>query len=78
MNRKWRKTLGYARKEVIDKSFELFISAEDHKYCIFFNTALQTKSKESIPVEINAHVVQYKGKQAIVCIIRDIRMRNQK
>ncbi|NJD52141.1 MAG: PAS domain S-box protein [Candidatus Methanoperedens sp.] len=86
INSKMSEIAGYPIKEVIGKSFINFVSAEFKEVVINnykkrlageeipnrYEIAIISKEGKNIPVEINASLIDYKGKRAEMAIIRDI------
>ncbi len=85
------KMTGYTTSEYLGKPFINFVSPEYRELVIErykkrlageavpsrYETELITKDNKSLPVEINASIIEYEGKPADMAIIRDISERKQ-
>jgi PAS domain S-box-containing protein len=83
------KSLGYTREELLGLSVKDFNAPEQVQHIperaqrllankhVLFETVLVAKDGRRIPVETNAHLVDFKGKPTILAISRDITVRRQ-
>lgn len=82
--------LGYTRQELlrmvprdlVAEDFLHFVSEDARRKLhdggyVTFEAALLTKDRRRLPVEINAHLFEFRGKPVILAIIRDITERKQ-
>jgi len=89
VNRVTCEGLGYGREELLKMTTSDIETPErasltperieelSQKGRIFFETAHVTKDRRVIPVELNCKIIELKGKQAVLCIARDITKRRQ-
>lgn len=89
-NRKMSKLSGYSLNEVIGKSYEKYIHPDDRKQTLkihrdrmngkkvprIYDSSILTKNGKKICIEINASILQFKGKRASLVFVRDIDQRN--
>lgn len=78
------KILGYTREELLQLTpsdlvapemfpeFNRFSNDLEVAEPAVFETMLLTKEGKAIPVEVNAHVIEFHGKPCVLCIIRNI------
>ncbi len=83
------KILSYSRKELLSLSPKEIFSEEAiklldkidsnlvHQNQFIYETKMFTKDRRSIPVEINSHLFEFKGKKLVLLIARDITERTQ-
>lgn len=81
--------LGFTREELIRMSpldidtdnspdrEQIYSGFQKDSGHITYETILRSKSNESIPVEINAHVYEFKGERVVLSIARDISERKR-
>jgi PAS domain S-box-containing protein len=78
--------LGYALDEIIESSITKFVTEEPTHVHKLLDEVVEngrglvtltcfTKTGRLVPVEINSKVVQYHGKRAILCFLRDVSTR---
>jgi PAS domain S-box-containing protein len=84
VNNRAEEVLGYNRKEILKKGLNLICKGDKnkdiknlfnklkHHKIIVYQTVHITKNGREIPVEISSGLIQYKGKQAVLNVARDI------